>query len=438
MLLAALARLAVPGLRALHVDHGLHADSAAWERRCRATAEGLGVPYGGVRVAVEPGGAGPEAAARKARYAAFAAHLAPGETLLTAHHADDQLETLLLRVLRGTGVRGLRGVLPRARLGAGFLARPLLDFRRAELRGIAVAWRLNWLEDPSNADLAFDRNYMRTAVLPALVERWPGAARTAARLAAAAADAERILADTARRDLAACSEGGRPEVARLRELDAARQRNALREAVRAAGLPMPGARQLEALRAALAILRPDARTLVCWPGGEARTFRGRLYLLAPPATAAAAAAAAATAHAPAAANAPAPTPAAAAAPWACVSAAEPWAGPQGRLVLEPGAGPGLPEAVALEGLEVRFRAGGERFRPAGSAHARKLKTWFQEQGIVPWMRDRIPLLYWRGRLLAVADLALDEAAASATAAAARDGPAARAWRVRWEGHGPLR
>ncbi len=429
-------RLGLPGLRALHVDHALHADSAAWERRCRATAARLGVPFASARVVVQVRGAGLEAAARKARYDALAARLAAGETLLTAHHADDQLETLLLRLLRGTGVRGLRGVLPRARLGAGFLARPLLDFGRAELRARALAWGLEWLEDPSNADTAFDRNYLRAAVLPALVERWPGAAQTAARLAAAAADAERILTATARRDLAACGAGtafaegarpaadagarpvadagARPAIARLCELDPARQRNALREAVRAAGLPMPHARQLEELRARLAVDRPDARTLVRWPGAEARTFRGRLYLLP---------------------QFDGPAPAGTASAGARLTAAEPWSGPQGRLRLERGSGGGLPDAAAREGLEIRFRAGGERFRPAGSAHTRKLKAWLQEQGIVPWMRDRIPLLYWRGRLVAVADLALAAGLAEGPAAAGAEAPV---WRVRWEAHAPLR
>lgn len=479
VLLTALTRLEPrPVVRALHVDHGLHADSAEWDRRCAELAAALDVPYRSVRVAVDlERGIGLEAAAREARYAALAALLEPGEILLTAHHADDQLETVVHRLARGTGVRGLRGILAQAPLGAGFVARPLLGMPRARLRALAEQWGLEWLEDPSNSDLDYDRNYLRSTVLPALRARWPSAAAAAERLAEAAADAEEILAAVARDDLASAAGGeattarddraaaageeataarddrpaaagedatagrddlaaageqpgaaareappgrtaaGRPAVVALARLAPARRRNALRHAIRSAELPMPSARQLETLCASLEALRPDARTCVRWPGGEARVYAGRLYLSAPlegdPGDRRAEAS---QAGAPGASR---------------LSLTEPWSGPAGRLCLEPASGPGLPEAIAREGLEVRFRSGGERFKPAGSAHTRKLKRWFQEEGIVPWMRDRVPLLYWRERLVAVADLAI---AADLPGAEPNEG----AWRVRWNAHAPIR
>src|SRR5690606_32177861 len=227
-------------IRALHVDHGLHPDSADWARRCERACAGLGVPFIALRVRVDSrDGIGIEAAARRARYAALAAELAPGETLLTAHHADDQLETLLLRLLRGTGVRGLRGILPVARLGRSLVARPLLGFTRAELAAVADRWGLEWLEDPSNRSLDFDRNLIRTRLAPIIRERWgDSAAHRASRLADAMRDAESILDDVARRDLAdAGAERGRVPLAPLRALGDARQRNALRRAIRDAGLP---------------------------------------------------------------------------------------------------------------------------------------------------------------------------------------------------------
>src|SRR5690606_37071371 len=136
-------------------------------------------------------GTGIEAAARAARYAALGERLAPDETLLTAHHADDQLETVLLRLLRGAGVRGMRGILPAARLGAGRVARPLLELTRAELRAVAERWGLSWLEDPSNRSVDFDRNLIRTRLVPIVRERWgDAAARAATRLTAAMCDAE--------------------------------------------------------------------------------------------------------------------------------------------------------------------------------------------------------------------------------------------------------
>jgi tRNA(Ile)-lysidine synthase len=438
VLLAALTRLDPrPEVRALHVDHGLHPDSADWDAHCAAFAAALCVPYRSVRVAVDrSGGIGIEAAAREARYAALAALLEPGEILLTAHHADDVLETIVHRLARGTGIRGLRAVLPRARLGCGFVARPLLGFERAELRRVAERWEIEWLEDPSNRSLDYDRNYLRVEVLPALKRRWPRASRAVARVAAAAADAEEILAAAAEADLAWAAKGAtRPSVAALGQLSPARRRNALRHAIASGGLPMPSARQLETLATSLIDVRPEASTRVSWPGAEARIHRGRLFLLS------AADAVDATLSERATLSARAPLSQRA----NLLSPAAPWIGPAGRVSLVPAAAEGaapengpaalhaplLPDAVAREGLEVRFRRGGERFKPAGSAHHRKLKHWFQEQGIVPWMRGRIPLLYSGGRLVAVADLAVGGDLPPR-------GAGERAWRVRWEEHPPIR
>ncbi|MBN1239047.1 MAG: tRNA lysidine(34) synthetase TilS [Gammaproteobacteria bacterium] len=416
VLLAAMVRLAAgpdggaPPLRALHVDHALHPDSAAWERHCRAVAAELGVRFDSVRVTVDRAApAGLEAAAREARYAAFAGRLDDGEILLTAHHADDQLETLLLRLLRGTGVRGLRGILPFAPLGRGAVARPLLDFDRAEIRAEGERSKLDWLEDPSNRDVDLDRNYLRECVVPLLRRRWSAAARSGVRLAAAMADAEEILEAAACADLAGVIAPDRVPLEILRGLDRARRRNALRRALRESGLSMPTARQLEQLDAATEVGRPDAQTRVAWPGGEARVYRDTLYLLRPMPDAGAAGAG------------------------GTVSDAAPWSGPEGCVALAPvdGRGPDdaavLPAEWAREGLEVRFRIGGERFRPAGDAHSRTLKAWFQQQGIVPWMRERIPLLYRAGRLVAVADLVVDDEAYRAAADAPR-------CRVEWSGH----
>ncbi|MDX1563455.1 MAG: tRNA lysidine(34) synthetase TilS, partial [Gammaproteobacteria bacterium] len=154
VLLHALARFGPSRqLVAVHVDHGLHADSARWSEHCEHAARSLGIPFRSLPVAVEPDpGQSLEAVARDARYRALAGAAEPGDIVMTAHHADDQLETVLLRLLRGTGVRGLTAIRDFAELGDGFLARPLLDFRRADLEAQARHWQLDWVEDPSNAD----------------------------------------------------------------------------------------------------------------------------------------------------------------------------------------------------------------------------------------------------------------------------------------------
>ena len=406
VLLAAICRLTPrPEVRALHVDHGLHPDSKAWEVHCRAAAGALGVGYEARRCPVEPiPGESIEAQARAVRYGALEELLAPGETLLTAHHADDQLETVMLRMLRGTGVRGLRGIAPLQPFGAGFLARPLLGVTRSELLAAARGWYLDWLEDPSNQNTRFDRNYVRAELVPRITERWPAAARTVGRAASQMAEAQQILDETALAD--APGEPDRIDCALLRNLSPVRRRNVLRHATVQLGLPMPATRQMDELLRAIEVRRRDARPRVQWPGGEARIYRDRLYLLEP-------------------------LPAASPQGYSGeVSPARPWSGPEGKIRLVSGVGQGLPANWAEEGFSVRFRKGGERFRPMGRPHNRPLKKLFQEAGVPPWLRARIPLLYREDALVAVGDLWIAAAAAGNTDDRTR-------WQVQWTDHPQL-
>lgn len=392
-------------LRALHVDHGLQPDSRQWARHCAQAARDQGVEFRSVRV--EIGGRsshGLEAQAREHRYRALGELLGAGEMLLTAHHQDDQLETVLLRLFRGAGVKGLRGIVASGALGRGFLGRPLLAFSRAEISAAAQAWELQWLEDPSNRDLRFDRNYLRATVLPSIRRRWPAVARTVSRAAAQMADAEGVLDALADRDARGIDDPSRISLAALRALDAPRRRNLLRHLLRSLDLPLPSARQLEQLLGAVDVARPDARACVRWPGAEAHVYGDRLYLmaeLAPPTTRR---------------------------PAGRVRPGQPWSGPEGRIELVAAAdGPALPDAWAREGLDVRFRAGGERLKLYGAAHHRPLKKLLQEARIVPWMRARMPLLYHDGQLVAVGELWISDRARAAPSAAP-------GWRVRWSGH----
>lgn len=408
VLLNALVRLAPTGaLRALHVDHGLHPDSGRWAEHCRERALALGVACEVVRVTLGASARGGniEARARKARYDALEARLTPGETLLTAHHADDQLETLLMRLVRGGGVAGLRGVLEHASFGAGFVARPLLAIPRREIRAAAERWGLDWLEDPANRDPRFDRSFLRRELLDAVYERWPAAQRAAVRTARQMRDAEEILAEVARRDLAGLEPCANIPQALLAELSAPRRRNLLRYLIAQHELPTPNAIQLAELEAALGVVRPDARTTVRWPGAEARIYGGALYLLRPLVASSAGLTA------------------------GTLAPGEPWRGPEGRLelVAAPAGAPGLTGALVERGLEVRFRRGGERLAAAGH-RGKALKRFLQESRIVPWMRDRVPLLYSLERLVAVADLWYAPSAPTET------GPR---WHITWSEHPPL-
>jgi tRNA(Ile)-lysidine synthase len=187
---AGAAKAAGPSLRAIHVHHGLHPNADRWARHCGKLAKQLGVRLETVRVKVRPAaGDSLEAAAREARYAALAARLKPGEVLLTAHHQDDQLETVFLQLLRGAGIAGLAAMPEVAPFAQGQLIRPLLTLSRAQLEAWARDETLEWIEDDTNANERFDRNFLRRSVLPLIRSRWPGAAGAVSRTARHAADA---------------------------------------------------------------------------------------------------------------------------------------------------------------------------------------------------------------------------------------------------------
>ncbi len=265
-------------LRAIHVDHGLHADSAHWSAHCSAQAAALQVPFEAASVDARPGhGESPEAAARAARYALLAGRLMPGEVLLTAHHADDQLESILLQWLRGGGVRAVAGMQAVGRFANGWHARPLLGFTRGELEAWAAQSRLQWLSDPSNLDPRFDRNYLRLEVLPALRRRWPAAARTAGRVAAHASEMLEMEAAIARADLALAADGRALSLKRLEILPPTRQRWVLRAWLHAQGLPVPAAATLAAAMRDMAIAAADRVPCTNWPGARLYRYRNRLY-----------------------------------------------------------------------------------------------------------------------------------------------------------------
>lgn len=388
-------------ITAVHVDHGLQPDSAAWRRQCRAFAASIGVDFVEMTVDVDTAsGQGTEAAARAARYGAFRKFLKSGDWLLSAHHKDDQAETLLLNLMRGSGPAGLAGIGEMLPLGAGWLVRPLLSFSRSELEDYAALHDLSWIDDPSNEDRQYDRNYIRHEVMPLFAARWPDAAGRLKRSAVLAGEASQLLDQLADADFQEL--GDRPDrlaLDKLRQLRPERQRNLLRYVIRELGLPTPPARQLQSVITELLCARVDAQPVVQWPGAEIRRYRDSVYVLAR--------AAAADTSDPAPVVIPPDTRSIALGPGL------------GELSLEPDAAGGIAKKVLDAGLEVRFRSGGEEIKPLGQMHTRKLKKLLQEEGVVPWMREKLPLLYSAGELVAVADLWVAESAASAPGTAVR-------------------
>nr|WP_063573703.1 tRNA lysidine(34) synthetase TilS [Luteibacter rhizovicinus] len=361
-----------PPLRALHVDHGLHADSATWAVHCRRMCDSLGVPIDVVRVTVDlTRGEGIEAAARRARHDAFASALKPGEHIVLAHHRDDQMETVLLKLMRGAGPDGLAGMRPMRPLAAGVLWRPLLDLPRAALLDHIAANGLSTLHDPSNDDPRIARGYLRATVIPALVDQWPQAAISithSARLCREAADGLR--------------EGWIEALNRLRrdentldarewlDLHPAWRAPLLDHWLHAASLSAPTTAQRDALERQIREASAERLPLVGWQDTEVRVWKGRLWAMP-----------------------------------RCQPFDEAWSAPwHGEPLALPGGGMLTLGATRLpEALTVRYRRAGDRIRTAGNHITKELRDLFQEGAVPPWRRPPMPLLCENGSLVAVAD-----------------------------------
>ena len=283
-LLACLGRETGYEVRAVHVNHNIHPRSRDWARHCREACRALGVELEVLEVdASKPGKESPENWAREKRYGALERTLVADEILLTAHHQDDQLETLLLRLLRGAGVLGLAAMRPVREFGKGLHARPLLQYSRAELLDYAERHGLKWIEDPSNTDTQLDRNYLRHEVLPALKHRWPAAASPVSRTIQACAEAQELLDDLARQDLQRCATD-EPDVLlvdQVQQLSGARQKNLIRYWSRILDLPPPNSRHLSHIISDVLQARPDATPQVNWKGATLQRQRNYLYFSPP-------------------------------------------------------------------------------------------------------------------------------------------------------------
>lgn len=372
------------GLRAVHVDHGLHGDSASWSRHCLGFARALDVELivRAVDVARVPG-LGMEASARRARYGAIEELLAKEEILALAHHRGDQAETVLLKLLRGAGPEGMGAMRALRAFGPGHAWRPLLSVPRAALHEYADRHKLCWIQDPSNADPTIDRNYLRMQVLPGIVRRWPEAEASMAQSAAWARDAADFIDAEAERALAR-TQGLDPATLHHRQwlaLPRALRDPVLRRWLRSLDLPEPTQYQAAELVRQLAEAGEDRQPCVRWPGVEVRRYRDLLYALTPlelPVS-----------------------------DWSAAFDGNELELPNGLGRLRLVGADGTPRRIDPP-LAVRFRRGGENLRLAGGGPTRELRDLFQEAGVPPWQRSRLPLVFEPHEsgdtLIAVADL----------------------------------
>lgn len=371
-------------LRAVHVDHGLQAESADWAEHVRTVCARLEVPLEVRTGEVLDTGDGPEADARQARYREFAEILTPGEHLLLAQHAEDQAETFLLQALRGSGPDGLASIPRKRRFADGYLGRPLLFCSQESILEVAEKRELEWVEDPSNQALQFDRNFLRHKVMPLLRSRWPAIPQTLGRSAMRCAAATQSLNSFAQQDLESVTQLGQPElsVSALAKLPKERAFAAIRLWVRQRDLRMPRLQDLRQVHSDLIRARHDSQGIVNVREYEFRRHRDSLYLLLPQ------------------------------------QSIEPyrhlWPAPYDDLFIPETGLTMTRELCAAQGLclpdsgtvSIKSRAGGELIRVGNPEFHKSVKQILQESAIPPWKREAIPLLYVQGRLAAVWNLAV--------------------------------
>ncbi|MCB5187724.1 tRNA lysidine(34) synthetase TilS [Methylobacillus caricis] len=362
-------------LQAMYVHHGLSYNADAWAGFCQQVCERLGVLFTCCRVDVDQdSGKGIEAAAREARYQALFSSSA--DHIMLAHHQDDQAETLLLQLLRGAGSKGLAAMAMQD--AERRLLRPLLDVARADLLSFARQLDLQWIEDESNLDLSYDRNYCRHQLLPYMEQRFPAVKRTFARSAVHLAEAADLLDDLAQIDAKQALVNNQLDIAVLAQLSSPRSRNLLRWWLSLNQLPLPSATRIQEMLQQLLVARPGSQLKVLVAGNAwLRRYQG----------------------------------------WACIEIAGQvndaialqWQGEEelvlpnnGRLLFSRQMGRGLAlERLATKTLTVRHRSGGERFKPDAHRPTRTLRHLYQESRVPPWQRECLPLLYSGDQLLIV-------------------------------------
>ncbi len=393
-----------PTLRALHINHGLQAAAGDWQRHCESVCRSLQLQLNTCTVDVHADGSG-EAAARTARYRAFQEQLPPGAVLFLGHHLDDQVETFFLRLLRGAGVEGLAAMPRRRTLGEGMLVRPLLDYGRSEIEHYAAHHGLEFVEDPSNSSTLMDRNFLRAKLLPLLASRWPGYRQTVARASAHMAAAARALTDQLGVPEIVHSVMGDPGLvlSQLHMESGEVVATRLRAWLRARGCQAPDHAALAEFVRQLRVAAIDANPRLVCGSCCLQRYRDAVYLIT---------------------NIIAPPPAVPLDLAPGTSRAVPGVG---TVSLQRAAGDGL-LLVPGDRLTISWRQGGERCRLPGRSGSRSLKNLLQEWDVPPWWRDRVPLLYLEGELLAVGGLA--SCASSRWRTAAQEGE--QLWNLSWE------
>ena len=387
-------------LLALHVDHSIQAGSGGWAMHCVKVCNQWGIHICKTVLTPTTRDHLDEAAYRNARYAWFESLIRAGDVLVTAHHRDDQVETVLYRLLRGSGVHGLGGIQPERPFGSGVLARPFLGCSRSDITAYATEQGLSWVTDPSNEDRRYDRNFLRHEIIRPLAARWPASGRSIDRAARHLRHAHALLEEIARQDYdelwepaANCCLGhhGCMGVVRLEGLSVGRRFNLLRYWMSRNGYQPPATKRLDELWRQANVARGDGNVRVAWPDAEFRRFRAYLYLL----------------------------------PRQLMGALPDSVSWATHIPIQcPGVGLRLHVRVSNEGslrlkpewstrLELSWLRRRVRLKPTGGQHRRRLRNIFQESRIPPWERRRLPMISRDGVVIGIPGVVLVDGFAAA-------------------------
>lgn len=369
-------------IRAIHINHNIVDNSKVWSKTCKSICKNFGIDIEIISLEVTHIGYGLEAAARDERYKKLKEKLYENEYLLTAHHEEDQMETVFLRMARGTGLDGLQGINEKYSFGEGIIFRPMLEVSKTSVMDYAKEHQLKWVEDSSNQDTHFDRNFLRKKIIPQFRERWPSIASSVSRLSQLSAQNIKILNQIAEEDIGPIANMNELPLAKLLDKSFERANNMLRYIILANGMSIPSMKTLQ--DGLKEMLDPETdKSVIAWKDYCIRKYKNHLYFLSNSDLE--------------------PNKVDVRIPWEI-----------GKTV-NLGENIGTIEATFIHGdglsiekcknkLTISYRQGGELIKPIGHRINKSLKNLFQENQILPWMRDKIPLIYYQDELVSVADL----------------------------------
>ena len=369
-------------IKAIHINHNLHESSKEWVDFAKEACKKYKLPLIIESINPKQEGFGLEAEAREQRYKKLKEIIIDNECLLTAHHLDDQIETTLFRIFRGTGIDGLRSIRKKAKFGKGLLCRPLINIPREAIEQYAKLNDIKWIEDPSNKNIDFDRNYLRNNIVPSIKKRWPNAQKTITRLSSLAENNQKLLHELAKEDIGEIEKFNVLDIGILSNKSSLRINNIFRFMILKNKMGIPSLKVLENGIETLINAKSDS-PIITWDGFSIRRYKNTLYFFNPdlkqdeirPLKM----------------------------KW-FIDETINLGGNRGSIQARFIKGQGIALNKCPKSLEIKYRKGGEQIKPSGHKITKSLKNLFRENNVLPWVRDQIPLFYLDEELVSVGDL----------------------------------